>query len=650
MTSANPSLRQRNRWLLAATLILLAGAALRLLWLHDVPPGLAQDEVLNADIVENIRQGQHAFFFREGYGHEPLYHYWSVPFQVLLGDNVLSIRLPAFTLGLFLIAAAMRWLRRDVGRLAALVGGGGLALSWWPILFSRVGLRPILEPLLLVGVAWFWQRRPWLAGVCLGLALYSYTAARALPLLPLLFLVYLAVRRLSFRRGRPSPAAGAARWQPAVVILGVCLLLALPLFVTLQGDPTLDERARQLSGPLAALRAGDWQPIWETTRATLGVFAFTGDPRWTYALPDQPLFDPFTALFFFGGLGLALRRWRQPQYGWWLLWLALALLPSAVTPDAPSLVRLVGAMPLVYALPALFVQELISRSEQQRTIKPAILPPLTTIGLALLLLLNGGRTWLNGFQQWPTAVETRQKYQSVVYEMAQQWHHEPAAALVVGDDWVDPIDVDSLRRNLGRDPQARWVQGGRALVFPALAESSGGRALLYAPEYAPPAPDLLQMAAAPPEPIYRSAGDPSFAVWELPAVPASAVAETVAAAAAPVTFAGRLTFLGYQWLPGPPPRLITQWRVEQALPADIAIFAHILDQDGNLIGQHDGFDAFAPTLQAGDVVWQWHPLPLPPDAPPPATLALGLYTRGNLARLTHEGEPADQIRITLAEP
>jgi 4-amino-4-deoxy-L-arabinose transferase-like glycosyltransferase len=153
------------------TAVLLIAAIFRLFMLHDVPPGLSQDEVLNADIVQFIRGGYHALFFREGYGHEPLYHYFSVPFQVLLGDNVLSIRLPAVTLGLLLVALALRWARREFGMRTAVLAGAGLAISWWPIVFSRVGIRPILEPVLLLLFAWFWPKRPWLAGLFLGLSL-----------------------------------------------------------------------------------------------------------------------------------------------------------------------------------------------------------------------------------------------------------------------------------------------------------------------------------------------------------------------------------------------------------------------------------------------------------------------------------------------
>ena len=109
----------RCRFLVWATAVLLLAAVMRLILLQDVPPGLSQDEVLNADVVSIIRQGYHAIFFREGYGHEPLYHYWSVPFQVLFGDNILSIRLPAFYLGLLLVAVMMRWARREFGFLTA---------------------------------------------------------------------------------------------------------------------------------------------------------------------------------------------------------------------------------------------------------------------------------------------------------------------------------------------------------------------------------------------------------------------------------------------------------------------------------------------------------------------------------------------------
>jgi len=169
----------------ASLVILLAASVLRLIKIHDIPPGLARDETLNADISNLIIRGQRALFFREGFGHEPLYHYIGAGFQKLLGDNVLSIRLPSVFLSLILISLTIYWLKREFGRLVALSTGGLLAVSWWAIIFGRVGLRPILEPVLLVLAAIFWRKKPWLAGISLGLATYSYTSATIMLALPL---------------------------------------------------------------------------------------------------------------------------------------------------------------------------------------------------------------------------------------------------------------------------------------------------------------------------------------------------------------------------------------------------------------------------------------------------------------------------------
>lgn len=610
-------------WRWWALAVLLLAAAFRLVLLHDVPPGLAQDEVLNADIVTFIRQGQHALFFREGYGHEPLYHYWSVPFQVLFGDNVLSIRLPAVYLGMLLVALTMRWARREFGRVTAVTTGLGLAISWWPIIFSRIGLRPILEPLLLVAAAWFW-RRPWLAGLFLGLSLYSYTGARVIFLLPFMWGVvqFLAARDKSAKR---------AQVKTAVTILATALLIYLPLYLTLQADPSLQQRVDQLAGPLDALQQGDLGPIWQMILATLGVFSFTGDPRWTYMLPGQPLFDWGTAVLFYAGFLIALFRWRQPRYALILVWLAVGLLPSAVTPQAPSTVRLVGAMPVVYLLVGTAVAALMGWVRApDRQLKNHLSTGIAVL-LAFVFLLNGLRTIKDGFQRWPDALETRLKYQTVLLDMARYWQAEQTDKWVVAESFFEPIDADSLRRNLGTKVDTRWIQTGPevagAIVFPA--DDGPGR--LYVPEFAAIATDLLRAAGVAERPLFRSLDQPSFAVYDLPAQP------PISQAVDPLVLDGAVTFLGYEIVPVTPERplrLFSYWRVETRLPDDLTTFAHLLSADGAVVAQHDGLDAVPLTLLPGDLFVQRHILPLPEiDWEQSFTLQLGLYTRGNGRRL-----------------
>lgn len=615
---------KRQHWFLAAaTLTLLLAAFFRLWLLSDVPPGLAQDEVLDAGMPAYILAGNHAFFFRQGYGHEPLYHYWSIPFHLALGENVLAARLPSVTLGLLLVALALRWAKREFGSGTAVLTGIGLAVSWWPIVFSRVGIRPILEPVLLLLFAWFWPKRPILAGLFLGLSLYSYTGARVVFAIPALMAIYF------FLTQRREGAKGRWEVRRALIVLGVSLAVALPLFLTLWADPTLQQRVDQLAGPLEALQDGDAGPIFESVVNTLGVFSFTGDPRWTYTLPERPLFDWATAVFFYGGLLLALWRWRQPKFAFVLIWLGVTLIPSAVTPQSPSTVRLVGALPVVYLLVGVGVTAVYRTLVQPKSVS-AVRWGVTAVLLALLAV-NVYRTVNDGFVRWPQAETTRlNHYQTVLRDIARHWRDNPAENLVVADAFYEPIDRDSLIFDLGTKPQARWVQTGSevagAVVWPV-----GGNGRLYVPEFAPIHPTLLAAAGIAPEPLFRSEAAPSFAVYALPERPLFSGTHLTPA----VSFDNVITLAGYTIYPLESEKilhLITLWRVDAALPPDLRSFIHVVDQGGNLVAQHDGFDAAPAELQIGDRIIQHHVIDLN-NVSGQVQLHAGLYTLHDQIRL-----------------
>ena len=616
----------RSQWFLwMSTAVLLLAALMRMILLQGIPLGLARDEVRNAEIVSFIRQGEHALFFRAGFGHEPLYHYFGVPFQVLLGDNVLSVRLPSVFLGLLLIAAVLRWARRDFGSVTAVIAGLGLAVGWMSIIFSRIGIRPIMEPLFLVGMAWFWQKRPFVAGIFLGLSLYTYTAARIVFLIPVLFAALQVLFWIWERKKDEAPSL-ITRVKPSLIILGTAVLIYLPLYLTLRADPTLQERVQELAGPLTALQNGDVRPVLQATLRTLGVFSFVGDPRWTYTIPDVPLFNWITAVFFYAGLLIALWRIRLPQYALILVWLGVGLIPSAITPDSPSLIRIVGALPVIYLLPGLAVTVAKERL-QNKGVRPVwVLLPL------IYLIFLGGHTWPN-LTIWPQDAETYHKYQTIYQEMGAHWQAHGEGLMVVVDDFYEPIERQSLRMDMGEEAGSRWVQTG-AVVLPRKEHG-----LLYVPEYAPLPVDLMAAAGVSEEVIYRNEKRPFFAVYTLP--------ETIAIPQQmkPVLFDGKITLLGFAV--GEPAAsglpVFTYWRVTGNLPSDLAIFVHLLDGSGNLLAQHDGLDAVAETLQPGDVIVQRHILPLAGSLPQDYTLQTGLYVRSTGTRLTHPGALGDRV-------
>ena len=625
---------RRERWfLVAATLTLMLAAFFRLWLLIDVPPGLAQDEVLDAGMPAYILAGNHAFFFRQGYGHEPLYHYWGIPFHLTLGENALAARLPAVTLGLLLVALTLRWARREFGSFTAVLAGIGLAISWWPIVFSRVGIRPILEPVLLLLFAWFWPKRPVWAGLFLGLSLYSYTGAKVVFAIPALLAITL------FLTQRHAAANWRKQVSGALIVLGVALVMSLPLFLTLRADPTLQQRVDQLAGPLEALQAGDPAPILQSVVNTIGVFSFTGDPRWTYTLPDRPLFDWGTAVFFYAGLLFALWRWRQPKFAFVLIWLGVTLIPSAVTPQSPSTVRLVGALPVVYLLLGMGITAVYGYLVRAKSVSAVSI--LVTAVLVVLLAVNVYRTVNDGFVRWPQAETTRlSHYQTVLLDMARHWKENPAENLVVAEAFYEPIDRDSLIFDLGTDPRARWVQTGPE-VAGAVVWPMGGNGRLYVPEFAPIHPTLLAAAGIPEEPLFRSEAEPSFAVYALPEQLQFAGTHLNPG----VSFANVVTLEGYKLYPLESEKilhLVTLWRADAPLPSDLRAFIHVVDESGNLVAQHDGFDAAPAELQVGDYVIQHHVIDLS-SVFGVVQLHAGLYTLHDQTRLKPVGQSMEIV-------
>jgi 4-amino-4-deoxy-L-arabinose transferase-like glycosyltransferase len=619
--------------------VLLLAAMMRLFLLTDLPPGLAQDEVLDAGIPAYILAGNFPLFFWQGYGHEPFYHYWATPFYLVFGPSVWTARLPAAVLGLALVALTMRWARREYGSLTAVVAGLGLALSWQPIIFSRVGIRPISEPLFLVAAAIFWQRRPWLAGLFLGLSFYTYTAARVVLLIPLLYFGLQWLAQISKRQGWRPPSELVR--QTAVIFL-VATAVAAPLQITLWRNPGIQQRVEQLSGPLDALRQGNAGPIIDSTLKTLGAFSFTGDPRWTYTVPDRPLFDPVTAVIFYAGLLLLFSRWRQPRYSLLLAWLIVTLLPSALTPQAPSSVRLVGMLPVAYLLPGLSLAWLWQKSGQWTATGKQWMPAALLLAIYGSLLLLG--TIRDGFIRWPAATETRFAYQTTLRDMARHWRANPVQPLVIADPFFEPIDAETWEHNLGQAVGERWIQAGAeragALIFPA----EGGRGRLYVPEFAPLDPGLMALAGIPDEPIYRSGARPSFAVYPLPPAPAPPLLSEL------VIFEETIRLLGYQVVEnGAQIVVYTHWETMAPLPWGLTIFLHLVDETGEIVSQHDGFDVGTPAARPGDRIIQRHPLWLPDeDAGADRQrsvyrLRLGLYLVGDGRRLQHSGEPPDFI-------
>ena len=215
--------------------LILVGAAVRLVWLGDIPVGLHQDEASSgyeAWALLEYGVSKHGYpwpvhFIAWGSGQNALYAYLCMPFIKLLGLNSLAIRLPQALLGVAALFAIYAVGRQLVDRRFALCALFVLVVSPWHIMLSRWGYESNILPvfvlfafaLLLRGL----ERPRYVvaAFAVLALALYAYgTAYVFVPLFVLGILGYGWRRHLAHIR----------HW---ILGLAVMAVVALPMGVFL---------------------------------------------------------------------------------------------------------------------------------------------------------------------------------------------------------------------------------------------------------------------------------------------------------------------------------------------------------------------------------------------------------------------------------
>ncbi len=627
-------------WIALVALLLLA-AAFRLIALGTVPPGLHHDEVIIGQVAKDILNGRLAIYFPEGYGHEPLYHYIAAGLFAIGGANEFTLRLTTALLGLLTVAAVYRLARALFGPGVALMTMAWMAVSLWPVFYSRVGLRNLTLPLMISLTAWMlWLNvkrqtpnvKRWAAaGMVFGLTFYTYQGSRVFPLVFLIWVAYLAIcHRAVFVRN----------WRGLVLFSIVAALVAAPLayYLTIV-NPQAEARVGNLMGPLQALLAGDPTQVLQLATATAGMFTIKGDEVWLYNVSGRPVFpEPVGGTLFYLGLLMTLWRWREPKYALLLLWLPISLTPAAVTWPAPNLVRALGALPVVFMFPSIAIQSLanVGGAWVERRTKGRGWPSMA-LAMMALLAWNAGLTARDYFAVWPRHPQVRWLYQATWTQAAHWLDANPdptpvaASGLKIHD--LDPQTYDLLLRR--RDLKVKWFDCRTSVLLP------GQGAMRYiSPDFFPCDADLwarfLGQAQVVVQPRWPDTHEVIFTGHRLGDSTGFKNSTDVA------TF-GPLSLLGLEITRpmverGQEAELLTFWRVRTCVPVPIAIFVHVVGGDGRPLAQWDGFDFGEAQLESGDQLVERHRFMISTDLVPGRYHVLvGLY------------DPATRRRFTLPD-
>ena len=654
---------------LALLLVLLVAAGLRLYGINNLsPPGLEHDEVAHWLINRDILAGNHSVYFAEAYGHEAGYHYLQTGFSLLLGDNALALRLPSAFAGLLLVAVNYALTREIFDRRTALLSAALLAALLWPVFYSRLALRAISLPLLTGLAAYFWWRA-WrldqaraaagddvaspaaksrthlylyaLAGLLAGLSLHTYMAARAMPIFFALYIGYL------FLFHRPALKRS---WRGIALFCLLYIIVASPLVIYLLANPGAEARISEVNAPLSALLNGELKPVLENALGVIEMFGFRGDPLWRQNIAFLPVFEPIVAAFFYIGLLLSLWRWAEPRYLFLILYLFTSAIPSIVTIDAPSSIRIINALPIVTICPVIglqvihFFRRLSTASEW---LSPETGRKVLLATLLALLVIYGGRTARAIFQIWPEDSEVQFVWQQALTEAAAFLDAAPGAGPVAVGGWtpdtLDPPTIDlSLRRE---DLSLRYFDPTQSLIIPAAP--TGDPARIVHPTLLPLAPTIASLMAD-----WRPALDEhdSFTLYEIGStVPVSPEISQE------ITLGQQLTFLGHDILspchpgPGSDCELLTYWRIEEPADGQRRFFLHLLNEEGEIVSQEDALGAPATHWQPGDILIQQHRIALP-DSVGPLSMHLGVYDPDTGLRLQTANGADSYVLDVLSAP
>ena len=683
------------RFLILATTFLAFG--LRLWQLDAVPPGWRDDELINSLVIsQKVLDGNWAVYYPDASGHEALYHALNAIMLGLFGPNIIGIRLLSVMLGTLAVPLTYVLARRLFGTTVGLVAAAALALNFWPLMYSRIGLRHVSMPVWTPAAFYFfWQgleigdrrleinrqspisylQSPvlnfLLAAIFMSLGFYSYFASRGVPLILLAFCLYLWLF---------AHDLFGWRWRGVVLMFILAGLLALPLIYSLSQQPESEARVAELAIPLVEARAGNFAPLREHVVTTLSMFHSSGDGEWLYNIPGRPVFGPIGAIFFWTGVAIALWHALKPlasrftfyvlrftfyaprhpnnsqtrklslASAFLLLWWLAGIAPGFISVPPASLGHTIVAQPAVFMLAALPIWRLEigdwrlpgAGSKLVSGYGTAILSSLLAI---ILLITIAWRDLPAYFQEWPQRGMVRFLYRADIHDVAGYLNRHPdlvdfgVAGLLAGpwDRVALSIDLNSERPAPGRP---RWYDPRRAVLLqPSLSFSS------Y-----PDVPFAYETAYAPIAQGVQVGGYTlSRVVLELNA-------------AEPVCFQNGLCWLAAAYRPDTK-QLELAWQVQRPLDLPpmslisnppppgvyagprLLVFAHLVDAGGNLLAGEDGLWVDPVTLFPGDIFLQQH-WPALPEGSRPAAAVFGLYDPMTGARiLTEDGDDHLQVEI-----
>lgn len=417
---------------LILVIIVVLSFFLRTYKISDNPPSLNWDEVSHGyNAYSILKTGKDEWGIKfplifRAYGDYklPLYIYLTAVSEFFFGLNSFSIRLVSALSGTGLVVLAYLITKKLTKNSAfSLIAAFLTSVSPWSLFLSRVAVEANLGAFLFaLGMYFFisWQDRSAknlsFAFLFWGLALFSYNSCRIL--VPIFFLLafWIAVKKRSLRQ----------LVLPSLIFLIFLLPMIGQFFdqsakarfnwVSLIDQGTINRiiQKRETSGlPKLYARTIFNRPtyfLFYSAKNYLSNFSpqylfFRGGSHYQFSLPNHELLYLVTAPFLLLGLIKILIKGNKEEklIGFWFF---VSFIPSAITKDAPHVLRSILVLPAPMILTALGLQLTVNFLKERSKFGGKLL----TIVLILAVLVSFGRWWNDYSNIYPGAYSWSWQY------------------------------------------------------------------------------------------------------------------------------------------------------------------------------------------------------------------------------------------------
>jgi hypothetical protein len=383
-----------------------------------------------------------------------------------------------------------------------------------------------------------------------------------------------------------------------------------------------------------------------------------GDANPRSNLPGRPALDVFIAPWFYLGIVVALAWARRPSFALPLVWLAVMLLPTALSEYAPHFRRAIGAVPAVALLIGLGISSFLAWARERpwpSRVIPIAAPTLVAIGL----LVSSGITARDYFLRWGPSPDLYYAYDVGLWDLGRYIAGFPEDGIV----YLTPRSEEHTTLAFAwRESRPPITFDGRA-IFPFRPDAPQDQHYLVI-EHEDFRTPLLIRDLFPQAEMVRDFRDRTGRIYARHyLVPAGAQPYPVTEVPVEARWPG-VTLRSYSLLPRDPRpgkvlyvRLL--WAVEDPPPGeDWTFFAHVLDpkDPARIVASRDARpgDGSYPTVRwrPGQHIVDEYQVFLPEDLPPGAyPVEIGFYTPDGqrLPVRSRDDEMADHIILGPVE-